>query len=137
MFSFSPLYKHYECRVSGWIPLPPRDYATLDVSAQVQLHHYGVRHVEGTRYVLLQVWELHEPLYDPTFYVIEHREGAQPVTHASQATYYAVPITRLMRLMEQAGCFIVCRMDGKLFEPVLVGCKRLEPFHAACGSSGR
>ena len=104
-----------------------RDYATLDMSAQVQLHQYGVRHVGGTRYVLLQVWELHAPLYDTTFYVIEHREGAQPVTHAIQATYYAVPITTLMRLMERAGFYEVRRIDGQFFQPILVGCKRHEP----------
>jgi SAM-dependent methyltransferase len=104
-----------------------RDYATLDMSAQAQLHPYGVRHVGGARYVLLQVWELHAPLYDTTFYVIEHREGAQPVTRACQATYYAVPISKLIRLMEQAGFSEVRRIDGELFEPVLLGCKRAEP----------
>jgi len=118
----------HRCLAPGGLCLiSVRDYATLDMSAQVQLHHYGVRHVGATRYVLLQVWELHAPLYDTTFYVIEHREGAQPVTHSSQATYYAVPITNLMRLMEQAGFSEVRRIDGELFEPVLVGCKRSEP----------
>lgn len=35
-------------------------------------------------------------------------------------------VTMLMRLMEQAGFSEVRRIDGKLFEPVLVGCKRPE-----------
>jgi SAM-dependent methyltransferase len=118
----------HRCLAPGGLCLiSVRDYAALDMSAKVQLHHYGVRHVGGTRYVLLQVWELHPPLYDTTFYLIEHREGAQPVTHANRATYYAVPITTLMRLMEQAGFSEVRRIDGKLFEPVIVGRKRPEP----------
>ena len=115
----------HRCLAPGGLCLiSVRDYATLDMSAPVQLHQYGVRDVRGTRYVLLQVWELHAPLYDTTFYVIEHREGADPVTHASQATYYAVPIPTLMRLMEQAGFSDVRRIDGEFFQPVLVGCRR-------------
>ena len=118
----------HRCLAPGGLCLiSVRDYATVDMNAQVQVHPYGVRQVGGTRYVLLQVWELHAPLYDTTFYVIEHREGAQPVTHTSQATYYAVPITTLMRLMEQAGFYEVRRIDGEFFQPVLVGCKRHEP----------
>jgi len=117
----------HRCLAPGGLCLiSVRDYAAMDMSALVQLHPYGVRQAGGTRYVLLQVWKLHAPFYDTTFYVIEHREGAPPVTHASQATYYAVPIATLMRLMEQAGFSEVRRIDGKLFEPVLVGCKRPE-----------
>lgn len=114
----------HRCLAPGGLCLiSVRDYAAMDMSAQVQLHPYGVRHEGGARYVLLQVWELHPPLYDTTFYVIEHREQAPPVTHASQATYYAVPITTLMRLMEQAGFSEVRRIDDKSFQPVLVGRK--------------
>jgi SAM-dependent methyltransferase len=106
-----------------------RDYATADLRAPVQLHPYGVREVGGTRFVLLQVWELRAPLYDTTFYVIEHRAGAQPVTHVGQATYYAVPIATVMRLMEQAGFSDVHRIDGEFFQPVLVGRKYQQPAH--------
>jgi len=117
----------HRCLAPGGLCLiSVRDYATVDMSTQVQVHQYGVRQVGDTRYVLLQVWELHAPLYDTTFYVIEHREGAPPVTHASQTTYYAVPITTLMRLMEQAGFSDVRRIDGEFYQPVLVGCKRPE-----------
>jgi SAM-dependent methyltransferase len=132
LLSDADIFKAFEdfhrCLAPGGLCLiSVRDYATLDMSAHVQLHHYGVRHVGSTRYVLLQVLELHAPLYDTTFYVIEHSEGAQPVTHASQTTYYAVSITTLMRLMEQAGFSEVRRIDGEFFQPVLVGCKRHEP----------
>jgi SAM-dependent methyltransferase len=127
----------HRCLAPGGLCLiSVRDYATMDMSARVQLHPYGVRQVAGTRYVLLQVWELRGPLYDTTFYVIEHGEGAQPVTHASQATYYAVPIITLMRLMEQAGFSEVRRIDGKLFEPVLVGRKRHEAAREGSPNNG-
>lgn len=120
----------HRCLAPGGLCLiSVRDYATLDLSAHVQLHQYGVRHVGDTRYVLFQVLELHPPLYDTIFYVIEHRDGAHPVTYASQATYYAVPIATLMRLMEQAGFYDVRRIDGAFFQPILVGRK---PHKLAC-----
>jgi len=39
-----------------------------------------------------------------------------------------------MRLMEQAGFSEVRRIDGKLFEPVLVGCKRPEPVQGGASN---
>jgi SAM-dependent methyltransferase len=101
-----------------------RDYAAMNMASSAQLHPYGVRHVDGTRYVLFQVWALRPPFYDTTFYVIEHREGAQPVTHATKSTYYAVPIATLMGLMEQAGFSDIRRIDDKFFQPILIARKR-------------
>lgn len=121
------LEQFYRCVAPGGLCLiSVRDYATLDLGTPVQLHPYGVRLVDGTRYVLFQVWEIHAPCYDTTFYVVEHRSGAQPIIHASQAAYYAVPIATLVRLMEQAGFWDVRRIDGQFFQPVLVGRKREE-----------
>jgi SAM-dependent methyltransferase len=100
-----------------------RDYATVDLSTQSQIHPYGVREVADVRYVLLQVWELAPPLYDTIFYVIEHRKGFEPTVHSSRGTYYAVPISTLARLMEQAGFSAVRRIDGEFFQPVIVGSK--------------
>ena len=94
----------HRCVVPGGLCIiSARDYAAMEMSIPVQIHPHGVRNVDGTRYVLFQVLALRSPFYDTTLYVIEHREGAQPVTHATQATYYAVPIATLMRLMECLG----------------------------------
>ena len=65
----------YACTNPGGICLVSvRDYATMDFSSQSQVHPYGVRDAAGVRCVLLQVWDLKLPLYDTTFYIIEHRE---------------------------------------------------------------
>ena len=122
------LEQFYRCvRPGGLCLISVRDYSALDLSTPVQVHPYGVRVVDGTRYVLFQVWEIRAPFYDTTFYVMEHRRGAQPMIHASQTTYYAVPMATLARLMEQAGFCEVRRIDGQFFQPVLVGRKREEP----------
>jgi SAM-dependent methyltransferase len=114
----------YRCVAPGGLCLVSvRDYASLDMSIPVQLHPYGVRQEADVRYILFQVWELHEPLYETTFYVVEHRAGAQPITLATRATYYAVPIPKLMRHMEQAGFSDLCRLDGDFFQPILAGRK--------------
>jgi SAM-dependent methyltransferase len=101
-----------------------RDYAAVNLGVAAQLHPYGVRQVDDTRYVLFQVWAPRPPCYDTTFYVIEHRKGAPPVTHATCSTYYAVPIDTLTRLMEQAGFSDVRRLDGKFFQPILIARKQ-------------
>jgi len=115
----------YRCVTPGGLCLiSVRDYAAMNLSGPLQLHPYGVRQVADTRYVLFQVWELRAPFYDTTFYVIEHREGAQPVVRAARSTYYAVSISTLMRLMEQAGFSDVRRIDDKFFQPILLARKR-------------
>lgn len=115
----------YACANPGGICLVSvRDYATMDFSSQTQVHPYGVRDAAGVRYVLLQVWDLKPPLYDTTFYIIEHRERSEVVVHATRATYYAVSIPILIQLMEEAKFQAVRRIDGEFFQPVIVGHKQ-------------
>ena len=115
----------HRCLVPGGLcVISVRDYAAMDMVNPAQVHLHGVRYQNGTRYVLFQVLALRAPYYDTTLYVIEHREGAQPIAHATQATYFAVPITTLTRLLEQAGFSDLRRIDGKFFQPVLSARKR-------------
>lgn len=128
----SALEQFYRCVTPGGLCLiSVRNYSALDMNTPVQMHPYGVRIVDGTRYVLFQVWDIRAPLYDTTLYVIEHRSGAQPIIHASKAAYYAVPIATLSRLMEQAGFCDVQRLDGQFFQPVIVGRKHGEPVQSS------
>jgi SAM-dependent methyltransferase len=114
----------HACTAPGGICLvSARDYSSVDLTGPVQFHPYGVREADGARYVLFQVWEPHPPLYHTTFYVIEHPYDAKPTTHVSVATYYAVPLTTLAQLMEQAGFSAVRRIDEIFFQSVIVGRK--------------
>jgi len=121
------LKEFHQCTAPGGICLISlRDYTTVDLKKPGQVHPNGVHQVEKTRYVLLQVWNPLPPLHQTITYIIEHREGALPVTHTSQETCYALPIYRLMRLMEEAGFHEVRRVDGVFFQPVVIGRKKTE-----------
>ena len=119
------LRQFYECTRPGGICLVSvKDYAAMDFSSRTQLHPYGVRDVGDVRYVLFQVWDLKPPLYDMTFYVIEHRGGSPATVHATRTTYYAVPIPVLIHLMKEAKFEDVRRIDGGFFQPIIAGHKQ-------------
>ena len=121
------LKEFYRCTSPGGRCLiSVRDYTNVELSGPAQVHPGGVHQVEKTRYVLLQVWNPLPPLHETIFYIIEHREGALPVTHTSRALCYAVPIYRLMRLMTDVGFADVRRVDGVFFQPVILGRKKAE-----------
>lgn len=109
-----------------------RDYEAVERGG-VQVHPYAARTENGTRYVLMQVWEWRDGsnatasgtapnmVYDTTMYVIEHPDGAPPAVHASRTAYYAVSVGTLMQLMERAGFGGVQRADDVFYQPVLIG----------------
>lgn len=118
------LQQFYACTSQdGICILSARDYATVDLTGPPQFQPYGIREAAGSRYVLFQVWESSPPLYDTTFYVIEHPAHAEPVVRANRTTYYAVSLARLAELMEEAGFTAVRRIDEVFFQPLLVGRK--------------
>ena len=114
----------YQCTRPGGICLVSvRDYAAMNFSNRTQLHPYGVRDEGDVRYVLFQVWDLKPPLYDTTFYIIEHRGNAPATVHATRATYYAVPIPVLLQLMKEAKFENVHCIEEVFFQPVIAGHK--------------
>lgn len=114
----------YACtRAGGLCIISVRDYASVDLSGPYQVHPYGAREQHGVRYLLFQVWEPEPPLYDTTFYVVEHRPGGEPVAYVTRTTYYAVSIATLVQLLERAGFIRVRRIDGAFFQAVVVGRK--------------
>ena len=74
--------------------------------------------------VLFQIWDLKPPLYDTTFYVIEHCGNSPATVHAARATYYAVAIPDLIQLMKEARFQDVRRIDGVFFQPIIAGHKQ-------------
>jgi SAM-dependent methyltransferase len=88
------------------------------------VHPYGVRWREGVRYLPLQVWHwIDAEHYDATFYIVVDDPG-EPRVLGSTARYYAVPIPRLLGLLETAGFEECARLDDALYQPVLVGRRR-------------
>jgi hypothetical protein len=82
----------------------------------------GVRIERGKRYLIFQVWDFDGEQYDLTFFLIEEDLSASKVrTHVMRSRYYAISITRLLELMQQAGFRNVRRLDHVFDQLVLVG----------------
>ena len=102
-----------------------RDYDQLQRGVPAT-HPYGERTRGAERFHLWQEWAWNGPMhYDMTF-VIERDSPGAPVTVLRTTTqYYAVSVDRLIDLMGQAGLVDCRRVDGLIYQPVLLG--RCEP----------
>jgi SAM-dependent methyltransferase len=107
-------------RPGGLCIVSVRDYAALEQGG-VQLRPYGVRTEGDARYLLFQVWEWHGSLYDMQFYIVRDHGADDSEAHVMKATYYAVSIPELLRMMTGAGFERVQRLDGVFFQPILIG----------------
>jgi SAM-dependent methyltransferase len=109
-------------RPGGGCLVSVRDYDREERSG-VQVKPYGIR-VEGdARYLVFQVWEFHGLIYDLAMYLVEDRGGPDCVTRVMRSRYYAVGTDALLALMRQAGFVQVERLDGRFYQPVLLGKK--------------
>ncbi len=114
----------YECiHPGGGCIITVRDYEKEDLS-KPQLKSYCIREENGIHWLLWQVWDPHPPLYDVTIYFAEDRGEQECYAHSFRSTYYAVAVPSLMELMQQAGFDDVRRLDGRFFQPMIVGTKR-------------
>lgn len=114
---------HQCTRPGGGCIVSVRDYEKEDLSKR-QVKSYGIREEAGVRWLLWQVWDPHGSTYEVTLYFLEDRGGAECRTHAMRSTYYAVKIPHLIDLMEQAGFVGVRRLDGRFFQPVIIGTRK-------------
>jgi SAM-dependent methyltransferase len=113
----------YRCTTPGGLCLiSVRDYAAMRLGSTHVLPH-GVRRNGDTRYLLFQVWEFDDRIYEVSFYLITDRGGDECETRVMRTQYYAVTIDELMQLMAQAGFQNVMRLDDQFFQPVIVGTK--------------
>ena len=67
------------------------------------------------------MWDWDGPRYDVALCIMEDTGGAECPTKVFRSRYYAVPMSTLMRLMEEAGYSRIRRIDGATYLPVLVG----------------
>jgi SAM-dependent methyltransferase len=105
----------------GAVFLSVRDYDKVD-RTPTSTHPYGGRIRGSRRYRIEQHWEwIDSSHYRTTLLIEELRDGHWfPVNEAS-SLYYAIPIPRLLQLMEEAG-FEYCGLsDVPFFQPVLTG----------------
>jgi len=117
----------YGCtRPGGGVIISVRDYENEDFS-KLQVKPYGIREEDGVRWILFQVWEPKEKTYDVTIYFVEDRGGQQCRTHALRSTYNTIGIRKLIDLMSEAGFRSLKRLDGRFFQPLIVGRREAQP----------
>ena len=113
----------YQCvRPGGGCLMSVRDYAK-EACTGIQVKGYEVRQEGSIRFMLFQVWEFHGLIYDLALYIVEDRGDANPITRVMRSQYYAVSVDKLMTLLREAGFQNVQRLDGRLFQPLIIGTK--------------
>jgi SAM-dependent methyltransferase len=116
------LRQMYDCtRPGGGCLLTVRDYDREERGTGL-VKPYGVREEGDKRYIIFQVWDFAGWIYDLAMYfVVDDRTAQQLVTHVMRTKYNAVGTDHLLDLMRKAGFTSAERLDGRFYQPVLVG----------------
>jgi SAM-dependent methyltransferase len=117
------LQQFYACtKPGGGCLLSVRDYETEEKTG-ITTKCYGTRQENGITYLIMQKWEFSGDIYDLSIYFIEDNGTNECRTHVMRSQYYAVGITKLLALMQEAGFTKLQRLDNAFFQPVLIGTK--------------
>jgi hypothetical protein len=98
-----------------------RDYDGLPSPGTVETQDYGDRIWSGRRCRLVQTRRWRGQFYDLAFELVANDGTKEVLLRTPEATYFAIEVGRMAVLMEGAGFTRVRRIDGCLFQPVLVG----------------
>jgi SAM-dependent methyltransferase len=107
-------------RRGGGCLISMRDYGRPSPPGTVEVRPYGERLWAGRRYHLRQVWTWRGPRYDLAL-EITPMDGTEGETRVLMSSYLAIPVEEVARLMGMVGFAHVRRVDGRFFQPVLVG----------------
>ncbi len=114
---------HRCTKPGGGCILSVRDYGAIDRDG-MKVVPYGIRKEKDRRYLLFQVWKFVGPGYELSLYVVEDRGGSDATARVMRTKYYAVSVDRLIELMDDAGYSDIRRVDGRFFQPLIIGTKR-------------
>jgi len=107
-------------RPGGGCLVSMRDYGLPPPSGTVEVRPYGERTWAGRRYHLRQVWSWRGPRYDLSF-EIAPADSVHACATVLKTSYLAIPVAQVAELMSAVGFQGVRRVDGRFFQPVLVG----------------
>jgi len=108
-------------RRGGGCVISLRDYGTPPADGTEEIKEYGRRRWGNRLGGLRQVWRWRRSLYDVTFELIASDGSGDVLLSTPPTTYFAVPPAVVAELMQEVGFTGVRRVDGALFQPVLVG----------------
>ncbi|MBT9548658.1 MAG: class I SAM-dependent methyltransferase [Candidatus Sericytochromatia bacterium] len=134
LMAFEAFYA--KLKPGGGCLITVRDYER-ESREGIQVKPYGVRVVEGVRYVLFQTWEFKGEIYDLKMYFVKDAgtgsgsgtgtgtdtsTGSEDLTTSVMSTqYYAVGLGKLCDLMVQAGFKQVQQFRDGYYQPVILG----------------
>jgi SAM-dependent methyltransferase len=104
----------------GPLVISVRDYAAIE-RRNHEVRPYRVHVQDGHRFLAVQVWDWDGDQYDMRLYLTDECEDGACVTRMLRSRYYAITITRLTELMQEAGFVNVTRDDAAFFQPLLIG----------------
>ena len=105
-------------RPGGACLVSVRDYASMPPDP-IQFQPHAAHRIGDTLYSVYQVRELEGDTYVIHLHVVEH--GERTTARVASTRYYAVTTERLSALLHRAGFAEAKRLDGRYFQPVLVG----------------
>ena len=107
-------------RRRGGCVITLRDYGAQRPAGTIEAHPYGERSWNGRRYDVSQVWTWRGQRYDLSFHIVPIDDPAErPVILTT--SYLAIAPARVAELMRDVGFRDVERIDGRFYQPVLVG----------------
>jgi SAM-dependent methyltransferase len=112
-------------RRQGRCVISMRDYGIPPSPGTVETQDYGDRTWSERQCRLSQVRRWHGALYDVAFQLVTNDAAKEVVLRTPETTYFAIGIDRTTVLMEEAGFTRVRRIDGCLFQPVLIGARQV------------
>jgi SAM-dependent methyltransferase len=107
-------------RPGGGCLISMRDYQSPPPTGTVEVRPYGERLWAGRRYHLRQVWTWRGPRYELSF-EITPADGIDAEATVLKTSYLAIPVEQVAGLMRSVGFENVRRIDGRFFQPVLIG----------------
>ncbi len=75
------------------------------------------------KYIIFQTWEFHGDIYDLSMYFICDDGGKSAETKIFRSQYYAVSISKIAALIQEAGFRDVRKLESDFYQPVIVGTK--------------
>ena len=108
-------------RAGGGCVITMRDYGAPPPAGTVEHRPYGERSWNGRRYDVRQVWTWRGARYDLSLEIVPIDAGTTEPATILRTSYLAIAPARVVQLMRDAGFDAVERLDGRFFQPVLVG----------------